>query len=106
LVLIEQVNVELPDIPPPKDFDDTFQQMIYMEKRMFDLNARFMPVRPLYLSLMIADDNSMYTMGNGGVDSRLRFGSRYVVHFVAADEQLDDFDRIADLTRCIMTEIK
>jgi hypothetical protein len=44
--LMEQVNVELPDVTPPKDFDDTFQQMIYMEKRMFDLNARFMPVRP------------------------------------------------------------
>jgi hypothetical protein len=80
LVLIGQVNVELPDIPPPKDFDDTFQQMFYMEKRMFDLNARFMPVRPLYLSLMIAD-NSMYTMGNGGVDSRLRSGLRYVLRF-------------------------
>jgi hypothetical protein len=77
---MEQVNVELPDIPPPEDFDDTFQQMFYMEKRMFDLNARFMPVRPLYLSLMIAD-NSMYTMGNGGVDSRLRSGSRYVLRF-------------------------
>jgi len=42
-----QVNVELPDVPPPKDFDDTFKQMIYMEKRMFEINARFMPVRPL-----------------------------------------------------------
>ena len=42
-----QVNVELPDVPPPKDSDDTFKQMIYMEKRMFEINARFMPVRPL-----------------------------------------------------------
>lgn len=38
--------MELPDVPPPKDFDDTFKQMFYMEKRMFELNARFMPVRP------------------------------------------------------------
>ena len=75
------MNVELPDIPPPKDFDDTFQQMFYMEKRMFDLNARFMPVRPIYRPLNIADKDSTYTMGNGGVDSRLRFGSRYVFHF-------------------------
>ena len=75
--LTGQVNVELPDIPPPRDFDDTFQQMFYMEKRMFELNARFMPVRSLYLPLINADD-SMYTMGNGGVDSRHRFGLRYV----------------------------
>lgn len=73
--------MELPDIPPPKDFDDTFQQMIYMEKRMFDLNARFMPVRPRYLSLMTTDKDSMYTMGDGGVDSRLKSGSRYVLRF-------------------------
>jgi hypothetical protein len=48
--------VELPDIPPPKDFDDTFQQMVYMEKRMFDLNARFMPVCPFYPPSIPADD--------------------------------------------------
>ena len=75
--LTGQVNVELPDIPTPRDFDDTFQQMFYMEKRMFELNARFMPVRSLYLPLINADD-SMYTMGNGVVDSRHRFGLRYV----------------------------
>ena len=54
---MKQGNVELPDVPPPKDFDDTFKQMFYMEKRMFELNARFMPVRPLhsYLQFMITE---------------------------------------------------
>ena len=82
---MKQVNVELPDVPPPKDFDDTFKQMFYMEKRMFELNARFMPVSPLsyYLPSIVTDIDSTYTMGNGGVDSRLRFGLRYVFHLWA-----------------------
>ena len=77
--------MELPDVPPPKDFDDTFKQMFYMEKRMFELNARFMPVRPLPSDheSMITDMVSTCTMGNGGVVSRLKFGSRYVLHLGA-----------------------
>lgn len=74
------VNVELPDVPPPKDFDDTFQQMFYMEKRMFDLNARFMPY---------VHDGRWWG----------RFSAQIWL-------ELDDFDRIAELTRCIMIEIQ
>jgi hypothetical protein len=67
-----KVNVELPDIPVPKDLDDMFKQISYMEKRMFELNARFMTVRP---SCKSCAEISTSTMGNGGVDSRLKSGS-------------------------------
>jgi hypothetical protein len=44
-----QVNVVLPDIPPPKNVDDMFKQLVYMEHRMFELKARFVPVSHVHI---------------------------------------------------------
>jgi hypothetical protein len=53
-----------------------FLQLVYMEHRMFELKARFVPVHHILIYQEVRLTSSSYTTEYGGVDSRPKSLSR------------------------------
>lgn len=72
----EQVNVQLPDCPNPKNLEEQFKQLRYMEDSLFRENCFVPPVCHLssLLGLGKLTGRSIGMLGSGGPDLVLRSG--------------------------------